>query len=176
MKTNHFKNRMLITLALSFLCCVSAKAQDKRPWSLITYVRSGFAADFLYHPIDAKFHGDVGVAAKYSFNQHWSLLAGVEYEFRKDNSDNTSNWSVGELGPGHHHYFRVPVRVDFNYRWFYANFGPYVERTTHPWLTERSHEDFGFGTSTEVGGRIRLTDNSHLRIGLQNQLGFDRVT
>ena len=176
MKTNNFKNRMLVTLALAFLCCVSVKAQDKGQWSLIASIKSVLAADFLYHPIDAKFHVDVGVAAKSSFNQHWSLLAGVEYEFRHDNSDKTSNWSVGKLGPGHHHYFRVPVRVEFTHKWFYANFGPYVERTTRPWLTERSHEDFGFGTSTEVGGRIRLTDNSHLRIGLQNQIGFDQVT
>lgn len=176
MKTNKFNNRVLATLVLAFLCCVSVKAQDKGQWSLISSIKWGLAADFLYIPIDAKFHGDLGVTAKYSFNHHWSLLAGVEYEFRHDNSDNPNNWSVGELGPGLHHYFRVLVRVEFTHKWFYANFGPYLERTTRPWLTERSHEDFGFGTSTEVGGRIRLNDNSHLRLGLQNQVGFDRVT
>ena len=166
-----------IVLMMGLLCCVlSASAQNTKGWSLIPYVQSGVAFDFLYFPYDGMFRADAGVDAKYNFNSYLSLLAGIEYEYRQDHSDNPDNWAVGELGSGHHHYFRVPVRVEFTYKWFYVNFGPYLEWTTKPWLAERCHEDFGFGTSTEVGGRIRLSDNSHLRLGIQNQMGFDRIT
>ena len=165
-----------LALIMSLLCCmVSALAQDAGGWSLIPHIKSGVAVDFLYFPYDGMLRADAGVDVKYSFNPYLSLLAGIDYEYRQDNSDNPENWS-GIVGPGYHHYFRVPVRVEFTYKWFYANFGPYLERTNKPWLTEKCHEDYGFGTSTEVGGRIRLSDNSHLRLGLQNQIGFNRVT
>ena len=175
MKTSILNKRVLAIVAIAIFCCFSAKAQDKGDWSLIPHVKSGVAIDFLYFPYDGMFRADAGIDAKYNFNSYLSLLAGVEYEYRKDHSDNPANWS-GEVGPGHHHYFRVPVRVEFTYKWFYVNFGPYLERSTQPWLTERCHEDFGFGTSTEIGGRIRLSDNSQLRLGLQNQIGFNNVT
>lgn len=160
MKTILFNKRFWITAAIALLFCVPTKAQNARQWSLIPYIRSGVAFDFMYNPIEGMTHADVGLTAKYNFNGYWSLLAGIEYEYR----------------PGHHHYFRVPVRVEFTYKWFFVNFGPYLERATQPWLTPRSYENYGFGTSTEIGGRIRLTDHSHLRLGLQNQLGFDRIT
>lgn len=175
MKTNLSRKRFWIMAAIALLCWLPAKAQNAGQWSLIPYVRTGVAFDFMYNPIDGMSHTDVGMTAKYNFNEHWSLLAGIEYEYRHDHSDNPDNWS-GVVGPGHHHYFRVPLRVEFTYKWFFVNFGPYLERATQPWLTQRSYEHYGFGTSTEVGGRIRLTDHSHLRLGLQNQLGFDRIT
>ena len=31
--------------------------------------------------------------------------------------------------------------------------------------------DFGIGSEVELGGRIRLSENDHLRIGWQTQLG-----
>jgi len=165
-----------LALIMSLLCCMlSASAQDAGGWSLIPHIKSGVAVDFLYFPYDGMLRADVGVDVKYSFNPYLSLLAGIDYEYRQDHSDNPENWS-GIVGPGYHHYFRVPVRVELTYKWFYANFGPYLERTNKPWLTEKCHEEYGFGTSTEVGGRIRLSDNSHLRLGLQNQIGFNRVT
>ena len=175
MNTTSINKCFWVTLAIAILCCFSAKAQGKGDWSLIPSIRSGVAIDFMYNPIEGMTHADVGLAAKYNFNDYWTLLAGIEYEYRHDHSDNPDNWS-GAVGPGHHRYFRVPLRIEFTYKWFFANFGPYLERTTQPWLTERCYEKYGFGTSTEVGGRIRLTDNSHLRLGLQNQLGFDRIT
>ncbi len=160
---------------LGLLCCMlSASARNTKGWSLIPYVKSGSALDFLYAPYEVRFRGEVGVDAKYSFNKHWSLLAGIEYEFRTDNSDNPDY--MAKLGSGYHHYFRIPMRIEFSHKWFYLNSGSFIERATNPWLYEDSHEDIGFGMVSEIGGRIRLSENNRLRLGLQNQLGQDRIT
>ena len=82
MKTFLFNKRFWITAAIALLFCVPAKAQDAGQWSLIPYIRSGVAFDFMYNPIEGMTHADVGLTAKYNFNGYWSLLAGIEYEYR----------------------------------------------------------------------------------------------
>lgn len=161
-----------IALIMSLLCCMlSASAQDAKGWSIIPHANIGTALDFLYvpenHLIYGTYRADVGIDAKYSFNGHWSLLAGIECDYRPDKSVAVTSYRP---------YFRVPVRAEFSHKWFYVNFGPYLERTTRPWVDTRCYENFGYGIVTEIGGRIRLSANDRLRLGLQNQLGLSLIT
>ncbi len=166
-----------VALIVSLLCCVlSASAQNAKGWSLIPYAKVASSIDFLYGPYESKFHGDLGVDVKYDFNEHWSLLGGIDYQYRRTNSDKPENWEDGVPGTGFNNYFRLPVRVEFSYKWFYVNAGPYVERAVNPWLDARTYEHFGFGGMSEIGGRIKLTENSRLRLGLQFMMGHDRIT
>ena len=111
-----------VALIVSLLCCVlSASAQNAKGWSLIPYAKVASSIDFLYGPYESKFHGDLGVDAKYDFNEHWSLLGGIDYQYRRTNSDKLENWEDGVPGTGFNNYFRLPIRVEFSYKWFYVN-------------------------------------------------------
>ena len=123
MKTINFNKRVLATMAIALLCCFSAKAQDTKEWSIIPYTKIGYVLERL---LDGVYHANAGVDAKVSFNEHWSLLAGVEYNYR---------WGFSEGGyifPDDHreglrHFIRIPVRAEFTHKWFYVNAGLFVE-------------------------------------------------
>lgn len=162
---------------IAFLCLVtSVSAQIKEHLSLIPYAKVASAIDFLYEPYQGKLHADLGVDAKYSFNEHWALLAGIDYQYRRTNSDDPRNWEDGVPGTGYNNYFRLPLRIEFSHKWFYVNAGPYIERAVNPQLDARTYEHYGFGGMSEIGGKIKLSENGHLRLGLQLMWGYDRVT
>ena len=80
--TKSFNKRVLATMAIALLCCFSAKAQDSKEWSIIAYTKIGYVLDGSVRLLDDVYHANAGVDAKVSFNKHWSLLAGVEYNYR----------------------------------------------------------------------------------------------
>ena len=79
MRANSFNKRILATMAIALLCCFTAKAQDSKEWSIIPYTKIGYVLDGSVRLLDEVYHANAGVDAKVSFNEHWSLLAGVEY-------------------------------------------------------------------------------------------------
>ena len=125
--------------------------------------------------LDEVYHANAGVDAKVSFNEHWSLLAGVEYNYR---------WGFSEgdyIIPDDHreglrHFIRIPVRAEFTHKWFYVNAGLFVERATNTRYDANETINFGIGPEVELGGRIRLSENDRLRIGMQSQLCANHVT
>ena len=175
MKTINFNKRVLATMAIALLCCFSAKAQDTKEWSIIPYTKIGYVLDGSVRLLDEVYHANAGVDAKVSFNEHWSLLAGVEYNYR---------WGFSEGGyiiPDDHreglrHFIRIPVRAEFTHKWFYVNAGLFVERATNTRYDANETINFGIGPEVELGGRIRLSENDRLRIGMQSQLCANHVT
>ena len=169
MKTISFNKRVLVTMTIAWLCCFPAKAQDTKDWSIIPYAKIGYTLDGTASTsLREVYHVNAGVDAKVSFNKHWSLLAGVEYNYRWGFTDG------GYLFPGDHreglrHFIRIPVRAEFTHKWFYANAGLFVERATNTRYDANQTIDFAIGPEVEVGGRIRLSENDRLRIGVQQQ-------
>lgn len=176
MKTSIFNKRVLVTVAIAFLCCFSAKAQNSKEWSIIPYAKIGDTWDGSVKIFDDVFHMNAGVDAKVSFNQHWSLLAGVEYNYRWGFNKNGSDWFPGDHREGLRHFFRVPVRAEFTHKWFYADAGLFVERATNTRYDANKTTDFGIGSEVELGGRIRLSENDRLRIGWQTQMCVNHNT
>lgn len=176
MKTSIFNKRVLVTVAIAFLCCFSAKAQNSKEWSIIPYAKIGCTWDGSVKLIDDVYHMNAGVDAKVSFNQHWSLLAGVEYNYRWGFNKNGSDWFPGDHREGLRHFFRVPVRAEFTHKWFYADAGLFVERATNTRYDANKTTDFGIGSEVELGGRIRLSENDRLRIGWQTQMCVNHNT
>ena len=172
MRANSFNKRILATMAIALLCCFTAKAQDSKEWSIIPYTKIGYVLERL---LDEVYHANAGVDAKVSFNEHWSLLAGVEYNYR---------WGFSEGGyifPDDHreglrHFIRIPVRAEFTHKWFYVNAGFFVERATNTRYDANKTTDFGIGSEVELGGRIRLSENDQLRIGWQTQICVNHNT
>ena len=176
MKTSILNKRVLVTVAIALLCCFSAKAQNSKEWSIIPYAKIGCTWDGSVKLIDDVYHMNVGVDAKVSFNEHWSLLAGVEYNYRWGFNKNGSDWFPGDHREGLRHFFRVPVRAEFTHKWFYADAGLFVERATNTRYDANKTTDFGIGSEVELGGRIRLSENDRLRIGWQTQMCVNHNT
>ncbi len=174
MKTNDFSKRILVVMAIAFLCCFSVTAQNSKEWSIIPFAKIGYVLDGTVD-LDEVYHVNAGVDAKVSFNKHWSLLAGVEYNYR---------WGFSEGGyifPDDHreglrHFIRIPVRAEFTHKWFYVNAGLFVERATNTRYDANETINFGIGPEVELGGRIRLSENDRLRIGWQSLLCYNHVT
>ena len=176
MKTSILNKRVLVTVAIALLCCFSAKAQNSKEWSIIPYSKIGDTWDGSVKLFDDVYHMNAGVDAKVSFNQHWSLLAGVEYNYRWGFNKNGSDWFPGDHREGLRHFFRVPVRAEFTHKWFYADAGLFVERATNTRYDANKTTDFGIGSEVELGGRIRLSENDRLRIGWQTQMCVNHNT
>ena len=163
-------------MAIALLCCFTAKAQDTKEWSIIPYAKIGYTLDGSVKLLDDVYHANAGVDAKVSFNKHWSLLAGVEYNYRWGFNKNGSDWFPGDHREGLRHFIRIPVRAEFTHKWFYVNAGLFVERATNTRYDASRTIDFGVGSVVEVGGRIRLSENDRLRIGCQTQLCVNHNT
>ena len=176
MKTSIFNKRVLVTVAIALLCCFSAKAQNSKEWSIIPYAKIGDTWDGSVKLFDDVYHMNAGVDAKVSFNEHWSLLAGVEYNYRWGFNKNGSDWFPGDHREGLRHFLRVPVRAEFTHKWFYADAGLFVERATNTRYDANKTTDFGIGSEVELGGRIRLSENDRLRIGWQTQMCVNHNT
>ena len=165
-----------LALIMSLLCCMfSVSAQEIKEWSIIPNAKTGVALEGL----QAVFRTGAGVDVKMAFNEDWSLLAGVEYEYRFSND--SMNYKIGlfhtfDKRIGLRHFFRVPVRVEYTNQRYYMNTGLFLERATNPWLTKTKRLDIGYGVVLEVGRKIQLSENDHLRIGLQSQTCFYNYT
>ena len=162
MRTISFNKRILATMAIALLCGFTAKAQDTKEWSIVPSAKAGVAIEGL----EIVYHFDASVDAKYHFNEHWGIISGLEYEYRMGKGKNF-NTRIGLR-----HFFRVPALVEFTHKWFYVNAGLFAEIPTNPRFDEDETVDFGYGQILEIGGRIRLTDNDRLRIGVQSQTCF----
>jgi hypothetical protein len=166
-------------MAIALLCCFTAKAQDTKDtkeWSIIPYAKIGFVLDGSVRLLDDVYHANTGVDAKVSFNKHWSLLAGVEYNYRWGFNTKESFLSPGDHREGLRHFIRIPVRAEFTHKWFYVNAGLFVERATNTRYDANETINFGIGPEVELGGRIRLSENDRLRIGWQSLLCYNHVT
>lgn len=166
MKTNHFKKRIWAIIAFALLCGFSTKAQNNSQWSIVPSAKAGVAIEGL----EIVYHFDVGVNAKYHFNEHWGLLSGLEYDYRMGNGKNF-NTRIGLR-----HFFRVPILVEFTHKWFYVNAGLFAEIPTNPRFDIDDTVDYGYGQMLEIGGRIRLTDKDRLRLGILSQTCFVHTT
>ena len=161
------KHLVLITLAV-FMPLFAAAQYGRQNVSIIAHAGGGwggFPERASANRID-HFMGALGADAKFSFNDNWSLLVGLDYQFRFMNSGYTTYSGIIE----HHskflqgHYLRLPIRVEYDYNRFYAAAGPYLEK--------------GFGNMTEkyeigleLGGRFELNRYDHLRVGLLTSFG-----
>ena len=165
----------MVTMAIAFLCCFSAKAQNSIEWSIIPFTKIGYVLDGTVS-IDEVYHVNAGVDAKVSFNKHWSLLAGVEYNYRWGFNTHDGWFCKADRREGLRHFIRVPVCAEFTYKWFYADAGLFMERATNTRYDANETIDFGIGPEVELGGRIRLSENDRLRIGWHIQECVNRKT
>ena len=163
-------------LTLAILLPLFASAQyGRKPVSIISHLSGGYGGFMGKSSATRIDHwmGAVGAEAKIGWTSDYSLLIGLDYQFRYMNTGYTSHH--GNYGSSIHnailrgHYLRVPVRLEYDRNWFYAAFGPYLEKGFGN-MPDKD-ELFGFGVDLELGGRLKLNRVDHLRIGLLTSAG-----
>ncbi len=168
--------KLIIILALAVLMPLFAAAQHGgTPVSLVAHLGGGLGA-FPERNIGARtdhFIGALGADAKFGLSDKWSLLVGLEYQIRYSNISWVGHY--GNYGVIHNnkilrgHYLRLPIRVEFDYKWFYASAGPYLEKG---FGNMPAKNELGLaGADLELGGRIKLGRNDRLRIGWLTSYG-----
>ncbi len=166
------KKSAIIILAV-FLPLFAAAQYGRQPVSLIAHAGlgwGGFPERVSATRID-HYMGALGADAKFGLNGNWSLLVGLDYQFRFMNS----GYTTYSGGIEHHykflqgHYFRLPVRFEYDYNRFYAVVGPYIEKG---FGNMPDKYELGLvGANLELGGRLELNRYDHLRVGLLTSFG-----
>lgn len=152
-----------------------ASAQyGKKPVSIVSHLSGGYGGFPEKSGAIAVDHwiGVLGAEAKIGLTKNWSLLAGLDYQFRFINAGYTGY--NGPYNTHNHvflkgHYLRLPVRMEYDHNWFYLAMGPYLEKGFGQ-LTD-DYEIMLVGVDLELGGRLELSRYDHIRIGLLTTAG-----
>lgn len=167
------KKTTIIILAV-FLPLFAAAQYGRQNVSLIAHAGGGWGG-FPGRTGEVRtdhFLGAIGADLKYGFSDNWSLLVGLDYQFRFANASYTTysglyNGTNKVFLSGH--YLRLPIRVEYDYNWFYMAVGPYLEKGFGK--MSGTNEIGLIGGNVELGGRFELNRYDHLRVGLLTSLG-----
>lgn len=161
-------------LALAILLPLFASAQyGRQPVSVIPHLGLGWGGFDGKADISVNhWIGSVGADTKISLTDNWSLLVGLDYQFRFDNASFTGHG--GPYDTYEHtflkgHYLRLPIRMEYDYNCFYLATGPYLEKGFGQ-MTD-NYEFMLVGLNLELGGRVELNRQDHLRFGLLTTAG-----
>lgn len=166
--------KTIIILSLAVLVPLFAAAQNGgRPISLIPHFSVGWggfpekSASSISHWI-----GVVGAETKIGLTDKWSLMVGLDYQFRYDETKIYGHGGVGEV-PYYKkftgHYLRLPVHMEYENKSYYLAVGPYLEKGFGK-MTD-NYEFMLVGFDLEHGGRFKLSNQDYLRIGVLTSLG-----
>ena len=160
-------------LYLMALLFKSVLAQNpEKPYSLVAHIGGGggFFPGLIADMTTGHRIASLGIVGKYDYAEKWSLLAGLDYQFwyfkgYSYHDGNTHPYTASG------HIVRIPIRLEYNKRWFYMDFGPYLEKEFGDVSSGSIKEIATIGPTLEMGGRIRLSEKGKLRIGLQTSVG-----
>ncbi|MBR7022918.1 MAG: hypothetical protein IKI09_05540 [Bacteroidales bacterium] len=167
------KHLIIIALAV-FMPLMAAAQYGRQSNAIIAHVGGGwggFPGRSSATRID-HFMGALGADLKLPMTGNWSLLVGLDYQFRFIKSGyNTYNGSTSYSHSTflNGHYLRLPVRMEYDYNWFYVAAGPYLEKG---FGNMPARNEMGIlGLNLELGTRFEINRYDHLRIGLLNSFG-----
>ena len=132
----------------------------------ITANASGGICSYLFWS-DTFIQAGGGVGFRYDFNRFWGIYTSLDYEsvFKPANHED-------------YHYVRIPIEMEFHTRHFYARGGLSFGIGLKAWTAANAKECINIGgTMLELGGRIPLTTNDILTIGVNSNIsvGFNKV-
>ena len=163
---------IIISLAV-FMPLLAAAQYGRQSDAIIAHLGSGWGG-FPQRISAARtdyWMGAIGADFKLPMSDNWSLLVGLDYQMRHMKT----GYSGGAFSGTHSsvifrgHYLRIPVRMEYDYNWFYLATGSYLGKGFGN-MPER--EDLGIlGLNLELGTRFEINRYDRLRIGLPNSFG-----
>ena len=127
----------------------------------ITANATGGVCSYLFWS-DTYIQAGGGVGFRYDFSRFWGIYTSLDYEsvFKPANNE-------------HYHFLRIPILMEFHTQYFYARGG-----LSFGIGLEARNECINIGgTVLELGGRIPLTTNDILTIGVNSNIsvGFNKL-
>lgn len=160
--------KLLFALAVLLPLFVQAQ-QEKSRFSLICHGGTGVNFNSSINHIKPLSGGYIGtgIDGKFDLNSNWSLLAGLEYQYDfrlnpylfNDAFDNTEM----DIFLHQSHHYRLPIMAEYHVKWFYVAAGAFYGISC---IYDTLHFACG-GVCFDIGGRIKLSENGFLRIGLR---------
>lgn len=164
---NTKKTYYIIIIAL-FLGLPQAKAQSEtatpvKDFNIMVNITGGINL-FMFIPANDIYAG-ARIGMRYDFHRFWGVYVGLEYL----NMFKSSNHSW--------HYLLLPMEMEFHTKYFYIRGGIVIGTAFNAWFAANAKEVFFIGENLGLGGRIPLTDNDMLTIGINTSihLSFGKV-
>ena len=164
---NTKKTYYIIIIAL-FLGVSQAKAQSEtatpvKDFNIMVNITGGIN-QFMFIP-DNDIYAGARIGMRYDFHRFWGVYVGLEYLNMFKSSDHS--W----------HYLLLPMEMEFHTKYFYIRGGIVIGTAFNAWIAANAKEVFFIGENLGLGGRIPLTDNDMLTIGVNTNihLSFEKI-
>ena len=156
--------KFFLFIIVSALCLGTLKAQTEtqdvtfqRGFSITADVGGGFDKA----PIFGWFHPIIGlgIGARYDFHPLWGVKFGLRYET-----------IIMDKGEYHSNNLLIPVEMEFHLPHFYVQGGTFIGFFFGTSTAANAVAVFNIGATLGIGGRINLTQNDLLTIGVHSAL------
>lgn len=166
-----------ILLSLIVMLFTTALAQNtEKPYSIVVHAAGGRGEfeGLVENRSTNHWVVAMGVDEKWSFSKRWALVLGLDYQYwyfidYYVNGGTHNNEPPPDKANGH--IIRLPVRFEHQIEEYYLALGALLEKGFGDRSEGRLEDILSLGPTVEVGGRIRLSEKSALRIGLQLSVG-----
>ena len=163
---NTKKTYYIILIAL-FLGFSQAKAQSEtatpvKDFNIMVNITGGINHMFL---AGSDIYAGARIGMRYDFHRFWGVYVGLEYL----NFFKISNHSWN--------YLLLPMEMEFHTTYFYIRGGIVIGTAFNAWIAANAKDVFLIGENLGLGGRIPLTDNDIITIGINTSihLGFEKL-
>ena len=170
------KRTLFILCLMAFLLGSVLGQTSDSPYSIVVHTAGGYGEFEGLVEYRSTTHLVVALGAdeKWSFSEHWALVLGLDYQYWyfMDYYVYSGSHSV-EPPPNNAngHIIRLPVRLEYQKDWYYLAFGALIEKGFGDRSEGYLKDILSLGPTVEIGGKIRLSDKSTLRIGPQISVG-----
>ncbi|MCR4738332.1 MAG: hypothetical protein K5846_09290 [Bacteroidales bacterium] len=154
--------RFLPFLCLCLWAVLPAEAQNpssefQKGYNITADVSSGIdRVPFLINDVFPGF--GLGIGMRYDFHRYWGVRTGLRYE----------HIFIG--GPQHINSMMIPVEMEFHLPHFYAQGGILIGACFDSPIAANAKEMLDLGGTLGLGGRISLTKQDKLTIGVHGTL------
>ena len=170
------KKSFFILCLMAFLSGSVWGQTSDSPYSIVVHTAGGYGEFESLDEYRSTTHLVVamGVDEKWSFSEHWALVLGLDYQYWYFMDYNVHGESHNVEPPpdnANGHIVRLPVRLEYQKDWYYLALGALIEKGFGDRSEGNLKDILSLGPTLEIGGRIRLSEKSTLRIEPQISVG-----
>jgi hypothetical protein len=170
------KNALFLLCLMIFLSGSVFGQTSNSPYSIVVHAAGGYGEfeSLVNYRSTEYLVVALGVDEKWNFSEHWALVIGLDYQYWYfmnyyvyGGAHSVGSPPDNANGP----IIRFPIRFEYQKDWYYVALGALVEKGFGDNSDNDVKDIVSLGPTVEIGGRIRLSEKSTLRIGPQISAG-----
>lgn len=170
------KRTLFILCLMAFLLGSVLGQTSDSPYSIVVHTAGGYGEfeGLVEYRSTTHLVVALGVDEKWSFSEYWALVLGLDYQYWYFMDYYVYGGSHSVEPPpdnANGHIIRLPVRLEYQKDWYYLALGALIEKGFGASSEGNLKDIVSIGPTFEIGGRIRLSEKSTLRIGPQISVG-----